>query len=170
LLAFGLIAIAMILICRSLGLGVIAMLPNIFPTLLLFGGMGLLGFTLDSGAMITTTVALGIAVDDTSHFLWWFSRCNSPTAAAEAASESPRETANAYSMIHRAFGHCATPMLRTTLICGLGIGMFAFSPFLPVAKFGALMTLLLLAALVGDLILLPALLALAHSSKQSQAD
>lgn len=167
LLAFGLIAIAMILICRSIGLGVIAMLPNIFPTLLLFGGMGLFGFTLDSGAMITTTVALGIAVDDTSHFLWWFSHCStSEPARAEAAAEAQFETADARSMIYRAFGHCATPMLRTTVICGLGIGMFAFSPFLPVAKFGALMTLLLIAALVGDLILLPALLALAHGSRK----
>ena len=57
-----------------------------------------------------------------------------------------------------AFSHCATPMLRTTVICGLGLLVFAFSPFVPVSRFGVVMAFMLILALVGDLLLLPALL------------
>lgn len=154
-LAFALIAIAMVLICKSLRLGFIAMIPNIFPTLLVFGSMGLAGVRLDAGAMITATVALGIAVDDTSHFVWWFSR-------------SRKENNSVQASVFSAFRHCATPMLRTTIICGLGLGLFAFSPFLPIARFGGFMATLLVAALLGDLLLFPALLVLAKQQSPSE--
>jgi hypothetical protein len=61
-------------------------------------------------------------------------------------------------------------MLQTSLICGLGLLVFAASPFMPVARFAWLMFILLMAALVGDLLALPALLAspagrLIHSAR-----
>jgi hypothetical protein len=96
--------------------------------------------------MMTASAALGIAVDDTLHFLVWFRR-----AAAEA---STRRDAIRY-----AFEHCATPMLQTSLICGFGLFVFVLSPFGPTARFGWLMAIMLMLAVVADLVLLPAMLA-----------
>jgi predicted RND superfamily exporter protein len=108
--------------------------------------MGLAQTAVDIGAMMTASAALGIAVDDTLHFLVWFRR--------GSVVEPDRRDAIRY-----AYRHCATPMLRTTLICGLGLLVFALSPFKPTARFAWLMAILLSLALVADLILLPALLA-----------
>jgi predicted RND superfamily exporter protein len=58
-----------------------------------------------------------------------------------------------------AFERCAPAMTQTTLIAGLGLLVYVQSHFLPIAQFGLLMFILLLAALVGDLLLLPAILA-----------
>jgi predicted RND superfamily exporter protein len=88
---------------------------------------------------------MGIAVDDTLHFLNFFDR-------RIAAGES-REHA-----ILAAYQHCGRAMIQTTLICGAGLAIFAFSDFVPTARFAWMMVALLAAALIGDLILLPALL------------
>ena len=146
LLAFILIAVAMMVLTRNPVAGLIAMVPNVFPALLIFGTIGWLDVAVDIGTMMTASVALGIAVDDTSHFLTWFRRgVDQGLSRLEA--------------IRNAFRHCATPMLQTSLICGLGMLVFVVSPFTPVARFACLMFVLLFAAFVGDVILLPAILA-----------
>ena len=57
-----------------------------------------------------------------------------------------------------AFNRCAGAMSQTALICGLGLSIFASSPFVPTARFGWLMCALLIAAMIGDLLILPSLL------------
>ena len=52
------------------------MIPNVFPVILIFGAMGHLGVLVDIGTMMTASVALGVAVDDTIHFLTWFRRAS----------------------------------------------------------------------------------------------
>jgi len=143
--AFALIAIVMTVLMKRLGGGLLSMLPNLFPAVVTFGLMGLLAMPVDIGAMMTASVALGIAVDDTLHFLTWFRR--------RMAQTSDRRDA-----VEFAFRHCAAPMLQTSIVCGCGLLVFAISPFVPIAKFSWLMAFLLLLAIAGDLILLPALL------------
>jgi uncharacterized protein len=145
-LAFVLISIAMMVLTRSLAIGMLAMIPNVFPVLLIFGLMGWGGMPVDVGTMMTACVALGIAVDDTSHFLTWYRRAIAEGHANHAA-------------LRQAYRHCATPMLQTSVICGLGMLVFTVSPFMPAARFAWLMFALLAAALVADLLILPALLA-----------
>ncbi|MCL4204391.1 MAG: MMPL family transporter [Pirellulaceae bacterium] len=145
-LAFVMISIAMMVLTRSLSIGMLAMIPNVFPVLLILGLMGWGGMPVDVGTMMTACVALGIAVDDTSHFLTWYRR-----AMAEGHDHR--------SALREAYRHCATPMLQTSLICGLGMLVFALSPFMPAARFAWLMFALLNAALAADLLILPALLA-----------
>ncbi|MEM9412470.1 MAG: hypothetical protein AAGA30_15255, partial [Planctomycetota bacterium] len=58
-----------------------------------------------------------------------------------------------------AFEHCAKPMIDTTLICGFGVAAFMFTDFMPTVRFSRLLFILLMAALIGDLVLLPAILA-----------
>ncbi|MBO7680095.1 MAG: hypothetical protein J6S75_10545, partial [Thermoguttaceae bacterium] len=57
------------------------------------------------------------------------------------------------------YRHCATAMVQSTIICGGGMLIFAFSRFLPISRFAWMMAILLLAALYGDLVLFPSLLA-----------
>ena len=56
----------------NLGGGALSMLPNVFPVVLVFGAMGHLGIVVDIGSMMCAGVAMGVAVDDTIHFLTWF--------------------------------------------------------------------------------------------------
>jgi hypothetical protein len=100
----------------------------------------------DIGTMMTASVAMGVAVDDTIHFLNWFR-----TGIRQGL---PRRDA-----IIQAYERCAQAMTQTTLIGGLGLFVFALSTFTPTQRFGTLMLFLLAAALVGDLLFLPAILA-----------
>ncbi len=145
LTALGCVTLIMILVLRSIRAGLVAMVPNIFPTSILFGTMGWLGWAVDIGTVMTASVALGIAVDGTFHFLQWFRH--------ELAQGRSRRQAVAY-----CFQHCGRALTQTTLVCSLGLLVFALSGFLPVRHFAVNMLLLLVAALVGDLIVLPALL------------
>ncbi len=144
--AFVLIAIVMIVLLRNFRAGMIVMLPNVFPILIVFGTMGWTGTLVDVGSMMTASVALGIAVDDTLHFLTWFRR----------ASMGGRSRSEAIGVAYR---RCAVAMTQTTLIAGLANVVFVLCNFQPVAQYGLLMFVLLLAALVGDLVFLPAILA-----------
>ena len=144
--AFVIICIIFMFVLRSIRAGLIAMIPNVFPPLVVFGAMGWLGFSIEIGSVMTASVALGIAVDDTLHFLTWYRR-------------GTLEGMSRYAAIRFAFGHCAKAMIDTSLICGLGVVPFLFGVFMPTVKFALLLLIMLFTALLGDLILLPAILA-----------
>ncbi|MAG92454.1 MAG: hypothetical protein CMJ48_01705, partial [Planctomycetaceae bacterium] len=144
--AFALVAIVMMLVLRSVRAGLLAMVPNLFPIVVVFGGMAWLGVPIDIGSVMTASVALGIAVDDTLHLIVWYRRAMSEGRCRVSA-------------VEQTLRHSGRAMLQTTLICGLGLLVFAFADFVPTQRFGLLMAALLAAALLGDLILLPALLA-----------
>lgn len=122
------------------------MLPNLVPAVTVFGAMGWSGKLVDIGSMMTAGVALGIAVDDTIHFLTWFRR-------------GLDEGLSRRQSIALAYERCAGAMIQTTIICGMGLLVFAFSQFVPTANFAWLMATMLCMALLGDLLFLPALLA-----------
>ena len=126
--------------------GMLAMIPNVFPVVVVFGIMGLYGIKVDIGSMMTASVAMGIAVDDTIHYMTWYRDA--------LGSGKSRKSAIKY-----AYEKVGTAMTQTTLIGGLGLAAFAMSTFTPTQRFGTLMLFLLAAALVGDLIFLPAVLA-----------
>jgi len=139
------ISLVMILSLRSLLAGLIAMIPNIAPIALVFGGVGFLGMPVDIGMMMTGSIALGISVDCTFHFLVHYrSAYNAGCSSAEAC--------------RRALIHSGEPMLESTLICSLGMLALCLSSFVPTARFGALMAGQMLVSLLGELVLLPALL------------
>jgi hypothetical protein len=140
-----LIAVVLMFVLKSPIAGLISMIPNVFPIVIIFGGLGWLDIKVDIGIMMTASVALGVAVDDTIHFLTWFRR----------------GIAMGYDRVQSvmlAYDRCATAMMQTTLIGGLGLAVFATSTFTPTQQFGYLMISMLGAALIGDLLMLPALL------------
>ncbi len=144
--AFGVIAIVMVLMLRSLIGGLIAMAPNLFPTVALFGLMGLARIPLDIGSVMSASVALGISVDDTVHLL---SRFGS-------------RRARGLGQIAHAFGalaQCGWAMFQTTLVCGVSLMAYWFSEFVPTSRFSLFMFGLLASALLGVIFLLPTLMA-----------
>jgi len=145
LTAFFVIALVMIVALRSFSAGLLAMVPNVFPAVIVFGFMGWAGLLVEIGSVMTASAALGIAVDDTFHFLTWFRR--------GIRDGMPRHRA-----LRFAYRRCAGAMLSTTVICGAGLVVFSLSSFMPVVHFAWLMVVLLIAALLGDLVLLPAML------------
>ena len=117
-------------IARSFTAGTVAMLPNVLPIVMVFGGMGWLGVDVDVGSMMTASIALGVAVDDTIHYLNWFRE--------ELDRLGDRKKA-----ILAAYKHCATPTLQAAVISGLGLSVFAISTFTPTQRFGVLMLVIL---------------------------
>lgn len=133
-------------IARSVSAGTVAMLPNVLPILMVFGGMGWMGIDVDVGSMMTASIALGVAVDDTIHYLNWFR-------------EELDRTGDRKQAILGAYKHCATPTLQAAVISGLGLSVFAVSTFTPTQRFGVLMLVILWLGAVAELIYFPALLA-----------
>ena len=143
--ACGLITLVMMAVERGLVAGLVAMISNVFPMILLFGALGWTQTPLDVGSVMTASIALGMAIDGTLHFLTFYRRgidAGEPPAAA----------------VHAAFAHCAGAMTQGTVVCALGILVFSFSSFAPTSRFAWMLALLMAAALAGDLVLLPAML------------
>jgi len=144
-LAFALVGLTLMLLFRNVLCGAICMIPNLLPSATVFGLMGWLDRPVEIGSILTASAALGVAVDDSLHFITWFRR------RLQQGSSVRDAVAYAY---HR----CGLAMLQTTMVCGLGLAVFVFSPFAPIARFGVFMAALLALALVADLLLLPAIL------------
>jgi hypothetical protein len=144
--AFITITPFMIFLLRSAPAGLVMMLPNVMPVVVIFGSMGLLGINVDVGSMMTASIALGVAVDDTIHFLTWFR-------------ESYGRQGNRNQAIMDAYRHTALPTTQAASISGLGLSVFALSTFTPTQRFGYLMLCILFAGMVAQLIMTPALLA-----------
>lgn len=147
LTGFVVVSLTVTLLLRSLAAGILAMLPNILPAVMVLGTVGLFGLTLEVGSIMTASVALGIAVDDTLHFLAWVRR-------ELTNGIKPREATLA------TFQHCGKAMMQTSLICGAGTAILAICTFLPTVRFGLLLSAMLVAALVADLLVLPAIVLL----------
>ena len=145
ILAFVTIAMVFCMVLRNVRAGFLAMVPNVFPVMVVFGFMGCFGILVDVGTMMTASVAMAVAVDNTMHYLTWFGK-------GINAGLEPRDAAL------QAYERCATAMTQTTLICGFGLSAFAFSTFTPTQMFGKMMLSILLVSMIGDLIFLPAIL------------
>jgi predicted RND superfamily exporter protein len=148
------IALVMMVVERNALAGLIAMIPNVFPMVLLFGLLGWTSAALDIGSVMTASIALGMAVDGTFHFLTFFRRGLVDGAARGGGTPLGGRIA----AVHAAFQHSAPALAQSAVVCGLGILAFAGSSFAPTRRFAWMLSLLVAAALVGDLVLLPALL------------
>lgn len=144
-LAVGVIGLIMLLVLRSVKMGLLSFIPNLFPLLLNFGIMGLLGIPLDTSTALIAVVALGIAVDDTIHFLSEYNLHRNKNLSVSASLE-------------RAIVNKGLAIVTTSVILCIGFGVLVFSNFVPTVYFGLLSALVMLTALAGDLVLLPAIL------------
>ena len=142
--AFVTISGVMILALRSLTLGLVSILPNLVPVAAILGTMGWLGIPLNSFNSMVVSVALGLAVDDTIHVLVGFKRFS----AGRTVREALRETV----------AHEGAAVVSTSLVLLAGFGVLLGASFRPTQHFGLLVAVSIGAALIGDLLMLPALL------------
>ncbi|ACL02220.1 cyclic nucleotide-binding protein [Desulfatibacillum aliphaticivorans] len=140
-LVFGM----MFLLFLSFKAGATAILPNMFPIIMNFGIMGWMGVELSLVTSLIASIAIGLAVDDTIHYLFHYND------EFKKDLDEKRALAETLATIGR-------PIVFTTLTIGLGFSVLVFSGFRPTALFGVMMVLTMMAALVGDLILLPTLM------------
>ncbi|REJ70906.1 MAG: hypothetical protein DWQ34_26620 [Planctomycetota bacterium] len=145
-LAFFVIAGVIFWTLRNPLATLVCMLPNVLPIGFVFGVVSFAGQRIDIGAMITASVALGIAVDGTLHLLTWFRH----------GIRSGRSRQRA---VIEALAHCGPAMWQTSVAVGIGLLMLAPAELVLISRFGWLMSALIGAALFADLVLLPALLA-----------
>ncbi|HUE39872.1 MAG TPA: MMPL family transporter, partial [Candidatus Binatia bacterium] len=145
-IAMAVIFIVMAVMFLSLRIGFLAILPNVLPILVFFGLMGWSGIFLNLGTSLIAAIALGIAVDSTVHYM------------ARLSLELQRTTDQA-DVIVKTLQRVGIPILYATVALLAGFLIFGFSNFVPIQQFGILTSLTMAAALVANLVLLPALLA-----------
>ena len=139
------LSIMFYLLFRSVKIVLIALLANIIPISLLFGIMGWLNIPLDIMTITIAAIAIGIAVDDTIHFIHRF----------EDEFKLDHNYVNAMKRAHNGIGHA---MYYTTLIIVIGFSILMLSNLVPTIYFGLLTVIIMINVLAADLILLPKLL------------
>ena len=122
------------------------MVANILPVLIYLALMGWLGFELDIGATLVITISLCLVVDDTGHFLVSYSRHR-------------RENLNSNAAVRKTLAKRWEQIFVTTVVIVVGFVPMMFAPLIPFHTFATLLSLTMLFALVGDLVILPSLLA-----------
>jgi predicted RND superfamily exporter protein len=132
---------------RSFKLTLIALTVNIIPIGMVFGFMGWLHIPLDIMTITIAAIAMGIGVDDTIHYIHRFK--------VEFAKDNFY-----YFTMHRANNSIGNAMYYTTLTVVIGFSILTLSNLIPTIYFGLLTMLVMAAALISNLILLPKLLLL----------
>jgi len=144
ILAFILIIGVLFLAFFSVKFGILSIFPNLIPIVFIFGIMGWFGVPLNVGTVMIASVALGIAVDDTVHFISRFRK------------EYTAENISLEHALNKTTVSVGKPIVFTSMINIIGFSTALLSGFLPTREFGLLISLTLLFALLGDIIFLPA--------------
>jgi predicted RND superfamily exporter protein len=144
-LVFVVIAATLALLLRDLRLALVACVPNVVPLVFTLATLGLMGADLQTSNIVTFTVALGLAVDDTIHFIV---RYRQERLAGNTVQHALTATT-------RGAGHA---IVLTSLLLVSGFALLATSELTSTRHFGILSSVTMGAALLGDLLLLPALL------------
>ena len=144
-LAIVIITLMMCFVFRSIKTGLISMIPNITPVFFTLGFMGWVGLDLDYTRLMISTIALGIAVDDTIHMVTRFNHEYQRTGNYELA-------------LHNTFNSVGRALTITTLVLVMGFLVFTLSSMNGTVWFGALMAMTVSLALVADFFLMPALI------------
>ncbi|WP_147451004.1 efflux RND transporter permease subunit [Corallococcus llansteffanensis] len=145
-LAFILIFGPIFIVLRSVRAGLFSIPSNIWPVIVILGVMGWIGVPLNEATSMIASIALGIVVDDTIHFLEYF--------RSRLAEHDDRERALRETMLVKGAG-----VSISTLVFTMGFGVLMLSQFPLVSWFGLLTALAILLGMVSEMLVLPPLLA-----------
>jgi hypothetical protein len=148
-MAVLLVSLLMLLVFKDIKLALLAMMPNLIPLSFGVAMLKVAGQYLDIGTAISSSVCLGIAVDDTIHFIANYKRSRGLGLSA-------------YDAIKSTFSGTGKALAMTTMVLVMGFGSFALGNFVPNRYFGVLCMVMLTMALVTDLLFLPAVLLRAY--------
>ncbi len=153
-LVFLVIALTMLVLLRDARLALIAVIPNLVPLVFILATLGLMGADLQTSNIVSFTVAVGMAVDDTIHFIVRYKE--------EIQAGRDRSLA-----IRRTFQGAGQAIVLTSVLLVLGFSVMGTSDLTSTRDFGILASVTMTAALLGDLFLLPAMLHIFGKKKAS---
>jgi len=145
-LAIFLIALLMAYMFRSLKMIFISLIPNLLPLIVTAGLMGYLGVAIKPSTILIFSIAFGIAVDDTIHFL------------AKYRQELITNNWEVKKSVYNALRETGVSMFYTSIVLFFGFSVFTVSNFGGTVALGALVSATLLFALLSNLLLLPSML------------
>ena len=140
------IGVLMALLFRSWRMVLISMIPNIIPLIVTAGIMGFFGIPLKASTLLIFSIAFGISIDDTIHFL------------SKYRQELKNKQWDIKNCVLLAIRESGLGMFYTSIVLFCGFSVFAFSQFGGTQALGILISITLLVAMVNNLVLLPALL------------
>jgi len=144
-LALGIIFLVLLVGLRSVRLAIIGILANLFPVSVMFALMGFANIDLDIATASIAAIVIGVSVDDTVHFLW-------------AWREAERRGLGWEEALTYTYDRAGRPAVITSILLVAGYAVLMAGAGATVFYFGLLTTVAAVAALMGDLVLLPLLL------------
>ncbi len=154
-IALVVITALMILLIGKVRIGLLSMIPNLVPILLTLGVIGAFSIPMDLFTMMVASIAIGLAVDDTIHFMHNFRRYYEEKEDPVAA-------------VHETLQTTGRAMLVTTVALSLGFFIFGFSTLSNVRNFGLLTGFAVTTALTADYLIAPALMVIANRAKTQE--
>ncbi len=149
-IAFAAITVMMIVLIGSFRVGVVSMIPNVLPILVAMAVMVPTGMPLDMFTMLVGSIALGLAVDDTIHFVHNFRRY-------------VQQTGNPHEAVRLTLSTTGRAMLTTSIVLSIGFFIYMFAYMNNMVNFGLLVGIAIVVALLADFFLAPALMVLMAS-------
>ncbi|MFM7472837.1 MAG: efflux RND transporter permease subunit [Crocinitomicaceae bacterium] len=144
--AVAFIAVLMAILFRSWRMVVISMIPNLVPLFITGGVMGFLGIPLKPSTLLVFSIAFGISVDDTIHYL------------AKYRQELKQQKWDPKECVLMAIRESGLGMFYTSIVLFFGFSVFTFSQFGGTQALGYLISLTLISAMICNLVILPSLL------------
>jgi uncharacterized protein len=151
-IALAVITILMILLIGRVRIGLLSMIPNLAPILLMIGMIGFFNLPMDLFTMMVASIAIGLAVDDTIHFMHNFRRYYDYSGDPVLA-------------VHETLQTTGRAMIVTTVVLSVGFFIFAFATMSNIRNFGLLTGFTIVMALLADYLLAPALMVLVNKKK-----
>lgn len=156
LIAAVVITLMMIILLADFRLGLWSMIPNFLPVLVGLGVMGMLDLPLDAMSILVGSIAIGLAVDDTVHFMHNFRRYQYIHQDIHLA-------------VEKTLTSTGRAMLLTTIVLSAGFFIFTLSSMNNLISFGLITGLAIIIALLGDILLAPAMMALIYKNRPSNS-
>lgn len=148
-IALVVITALMIILIGRIRIGLLSMIPNLAPILLMLGVIGATPFKMDLFTMMVASIAIGLAVDDTIHFMHNFRRYYEQSGDPKQA-------------VYETLNTTGRAMLVTTIALSIGFFIFVFASMNNLFAFGLLTAFTILMALVADYLVAPALMVLVN--------
>ncbi|MBU1169458.1 MAG: MMPL family transporter [Proteobacteria bacterium] len=156
IIALVIITILMIILVGDLKLGLISMFPNLLPIFMVFGLISIMGVKLDINTLFIGSVAIGLVVDDTIHFMYNFRKYYDQT-------NDPKKA------IRETFLGTGRALLITTIVLSMNFFVLMFATLNHSIKFGFFTGMAIFFALFADFFLSPALLFLVTRQNEKDA-
>ena len=152
LIALGVITLFFITLFKSVKYGLLSIIPSVLPIVLAGSIAGWLGISLDQSAVIVFAMTMGIAVDDAIHVMSRYLLAKSEGASTQQS-------------IARAMNESGRAVVFSSLVLVFGFSVLCFASFTTIIYVGLFGSIIMSLALIGDLVVLPAILYLADGTE-----